>query len=79
MVIKIKRDIHGTTVDLEYIRLKNYKNYSLWQVYKTVNGRSIPVYTECLTEFQIKKLRCGEYEGRKRYNKKNKGQAEGER
>lgn len=69
MVIKVKRNIHGTTVDLEYIRLKNYKNYSLWQVFKMRNGKSIPVYTECFTELQIKKLiedgKKGNYEYRR--------------
>lgn len=54
--MKIKKKVQGQDVELELVKIKDYKNYNLYQVYKLVNGIRIPVYQECYTKLQIQEI-----------------------
>ena len=54
--LKIKKKVQGQDIDLEIVKIKDYPRYSLYQVYKLVNGKRIPMYTECYTELQIQEI-----------------------
>lgn len=54
--MKIKKKVQGQTVELELIKIKDYSKYSLYQVYKLVNGKHIALYKTCYTKLQLKEL-----------------------
>lgn len=54
--MKIKKKVQGQNIELELVKIKDYKNYNLYQVYKLVNGIRIPVYQECYTNLQIQEI-----------------------
>ncbi|MEG0409086.1 MAG: hypothetical protein RR623_09455 [Bacilli bacterium] len=52
MIIKIKNK--GKTKELELI--KQYEDYSLFQIYKIENNKKIQIYTECYSHFELEKM-----------------------
>lgn len=54
--MKIKKKVQGQDVELELVKIKDYPRYGLYQIYKIVNGKRIPVYKECYTKLQLKEL-----------------------
>lgn len=55
--MKIKKKVQGKYVDLELVKIKDYPRYSLYQVYKLVNGKRIAMYQECYTDLQIREIK----------------------
>lgn len=55
--MKIEKSIQGHNVELELIKIKDYSRYSLYQVYKLVNGKRIAIYQECYTNLQIQEIK----------------------
>ena len=60
MDLKMFIDVNGHRIELRLDKIKDYENYSLYQVSKVVNGEKIPVYQECFKDFDIKRLTSGE-------------------
>lgn len=54
--MKIKKKVQGQDVELELVKIKDYPRYSLYQVYKLVNGKRIAMYQECYTKLQIEEI-----------------------
>lgn len=54
--MKIKKKVQGKEIELELVKIKDYPRYSLYQVYKLVNGKRIPLYQECYTKLQIEEI-----------------------
>lgn len=54
--MKIKKKVQGQDIDLELVKIKDYSRYSLYQVYKLVNGKRIPIYTQCYSKLQIQEI-----------------------
>ena len=54
--MKIKKRVQGQVVELELVKIKDYPRYGLYQVYKLVNGKRIPLYQECYTKLQIEEI-----------------------
>lgn len=54
--MKIRKTVQGQLVELELVKIKDYSRYGLYQVYKLVNGKRIPLYQECYTKLQIKEI-----------------------
>lgn len=54
--MKIKKRVQGHDIELEVVKIKDYPRYSLYQVYKIVNSKRIPLYKECYTQLQIKEI-----------------------
>lgn len=52
----ITKKVQGHDVKLELIKIKDYPNYSLYQVYKPVGNKRKPVYRTCLTDLQIQEI-----------------------
>lgn len=52
----IKKKVQGYTVELELVKIKDYGKYVLYQVYKIVNKKRIPLYKECYTKLQIQEI-----------------------
>ncbi len=54
------------TIDGEYFKLKiqkikEYKNFSLYQVYKVINGKEEKLYKETFDKYQLQELRNKKY------------------
>lgn len=54
--MKIKKNIQGEVLELELEKIRDYPRYSLYQVYKLVNGKRIPLYKQCYTQLQLKEI-----------------------
>lgn len=54
--MKIRKIVQGQIVDLELVKIKDYSRYTLYQVYKLVNGNRIPIYKTTYTKLQMKEL-----------------------
>lgn len=54
--MKITRLINGHRVELILEKIEEYERYSLYQVYKLVNGVKVPIRQECYTDFQINEI-----------------------
>lgn len=52
--MKIRKIVQGQIVNLELVKIKDYSRYTLYQVYKLVNGNRIPIYKTTYTKLQIK-------------------------
>ena len=53
-------EVNGHKIELRLDRIKKYSRYSLYQVSKVVNGEKVPVYQECFSDFDVKRLTSGE-------------------
>lgn len=56
--MKIKKKVQGKEIELELVKIKDYPKYSLYQVYKLVNGKRIAMYQECYTDLQIEEIKA---------------------
>lgn len=54
--MKIKKKVQGQDVELELVKIKDYPRYGLYQVYKLVNSKRIPLYKQCYTKLQIEEI-----------------------
>lgn len=54
--MKIKKKVQGKTINLEFIKIKEYPKYSLYQVYKIIDKKRILLYKECYTDPQIREI-----------------------
>lgn len=54
--MRIKKYVQGKWIDLEFEKIKKYPRYTRYQVYKVLGNERIPVYTECLSNWQIVQL-----------------------
>ncbi len=54
--MKIKKKVQGQDIELELVKIKDYSRYGLYQIYKLVNGKRIPLYQECYTKLQIEEI-----------------------
>jgi hypothetical protein len=54
--MKIIKKLHGDIINLEVEKIKDYGAYSLYQVYKVVNGKRIPIYTETYTDRELEEI-----------------------
>lgn len=55
--MEVKKRIIGRTITLEFIKIKDYPRYSLYQVYKHKNGSYIPLYQTCLDKIQLREIK----------------------
>lgn len=67
--MKVIKNVNGQVVQLEFIKIMKYPRYGVYQVYKLINGKRIPLYKECLTRQEIQEIinneniiKEGEYE-----------------
>lgn len=56
--MKIKKKVQGKEIGLELVKIKDYPRYSLYQVYKLVNGKRIGMYQESYTDLQIREIKA---------------------
>lgn len=54
--MRIIKKVQGHDIKLEIEKIRDYPRYSLYQVYKIVEGKRIPVYQECYTELQLQEI-----------------------
>ena len=54
--IIIERTVYGDRAKLLIKKIKDYKNYSLYQVYKLEDNNKIPLYKETYTSQQLSDL-----------------------
>ncbi len=54
--MKILKRLQGEVIDLEFEKIRDYKKYSLYQVYKVVNGEKIKLYKQCYNDFDLKEI-----------------------
>ena len=60
MDLKMFVDVNGHRIELRLDKIKKYTRYSLYQVSKVVDGVKVPVYQECFSDFDVKRLTNGE-------------------
>lgn len=54
--MRIIKTIQGVKIELEIEKIKDYPRYGLYQVYRPVNGKHIPLYKECYSNLQIREI-----------------------
>lgn len=54
--MRLKKKVQGKWIDLDYIELKRYPRYTRYQVYKLEGNDWIPIYTECLSPYQLAEI-----------------------
>jgi len=54
--MKIIKIVQGHEIELEIDKIKDYPRYGLYQVYKSVNGKRMPLYKECYTNLEIQEI-----------------------
>lgn len=61
--MKVLKKVQGSEeyITLELEKIKDYPNYSLYQVYKCINGGRIPLYKRCYTDLEIRELITNHY------------------
>lgn len=52
-IIKI---VQGRKVEVELIKIKDYPNYSLYNVIKYVDGKAVNMYKETYTDLQLEEI-----------------------
>lgn len=55
-MIKIKKSVHGWIIDLELEKIKKYSGYTMYQVYRIIDGKRKPVYKESFTDVELNEL-----------------------
>lgn len=55
-MIKLKKSVYGNIVDLELEEIKKYPDYTLYQVYRIIDGKRKAVYKESFTEAELNEL-----------------------
>lgn len=59
--MKIIKKVSGHYIELELEKIKDYPNFTEYQVYKYKNGKRIPLYKSCYTDLEIKEIRRNGY------------------
>ena len=54
--MKVLKSIHGASVQLELKKIKEYKYFDLYQVYKIINNKQVLIYQESFTYQQINEI-----------------------
>lgn len=54
--MRIHKRIQGEDIEIEFIKIKDYPNYTLYQICKKQNGKLIPMYRECYNDLQIREI-----------------------
>ena len=54
--MRITKEVWGHTVELEFIKVKDFNRHTLFQVYKVENDKLVPTYQESFTDDQIKRI-----------------------
>lgn len=58
--MKISKQVNGHYVELIIDKIKDYVDervkYATYQVSRMVNGKKEPLYTECFSDFDIKRI-----------------------
>lgn len=52
--MKIHKIENGISIITEFIKIKEYERFSLYQVYLIQGNKKIPIYKECYTDMQLK-------------------------
>lgn len=51
--MEIIKRVMGHDIKLVIIKIKDYPRYRLYQVYKIINKKYIPLYKTCFTDYQM--------------------------
>lgn len=54
--MKITKNVQGKIVELKLVKIRDYSSYALYQVYRIISNKEIPIYRECYTELDIKEI-----------------------
>ena len=56
--MKIIKRVQGDNIELEIVKIKEYPRYSLYDVYKNVNGKRKFLYKQCYTKLQLNEIKA---------------------
>ena len=59
--MRIKKYVQGKWIDLEFVKIKKYPRYTLYQVYRVDGDRRTPMYKECYSNWQLVQLAKNRY------------------
>lgn len=51
--MEIIKKVMGHDIKLVITKIKDYPRYRLYQVYRVINKKYIPLYKTCFTDYQI--------------------------
>lgn len=51
--MNIIKMVQGRKIEVELIKIRDYPNYSLYNVIKFVDGKAVNIYKEAYTDLQI--------------------------
>ena len=54
--MKFKKRNYGDITEIEIEKIKDYGRFSLYQLYKIVDDKKIPLYKECYNKEQLIKI-----------------------
>lgn len=54
--MKIIKIIQGHEIELELDKIKSYDRFTLYQVSRVVDGVKVPLYKQCFTNLQLRKI-----------------------
>ena len=54
--MKIIKTVHGHEIELELDKIKSYKRFTLYQVSRLVDDIKVPLYQECFTNLELRKI-----------------------
>lgn len=60
--MEITKRVYGFEIILELEKIKDYGNYTLYQVYRVNKNNRVPIYKECFTDLQLEKIIRNKYE-----------------
>ena len=52
----VHKKISTEIIKIELLKVKNYTNYDLYQVFKIENNIRIPLYKECYSNIQMREI-----------------------
>ena len=52
----VHKKISTEIIKIELIKVKNYTNYDLYQIFKIENNICIPLYKECYSNVQMREI-----------------------
>ena len=59
--MRIKKYVQGKWIDLEFVKIKKYPRYTLYQVYRVDGDKRTPMYKECHSDYQLVQLAKNRY------------------
>lgn len=54
--MKFKKRNYGDITEIEIEKIKDYGRFSLYQLYKIVDDKKIPLYKECYNKEHLKEI-----------------------